>query len=229
MSGGLDSTVLLHRTVAFSDLEVYGLSFDYGQRHRKELEFARYWGQKLCVDWKLLNISFMSQIADKSSLTGDLKMPHTHYSHESQKVTVVPNRNMVMLAIAVAWAENLEAPIVFYGAHLNDRSVYPDCKPEFVEAVSLAATKGTLTKVRVEAPFVDKYKADLVALGIQLGVDFSNTWSCYEGQKRPCLECATCLERTEAFTKNNCQDPLLTNEEWLHALEKLERSEKDVT
>jgi len=207
MSGGLDSTVLLHYVKSLG-YDVYGISFDYKQRHRKELDFAKYWGNKICKEWKLVDLGFMKDIASNSALTDyDVKLPEEHYTNENQRVTVVPNRNMVMLSIAVAWAENIGADVVFYGAHANDRAVYPDCKEEFVDALSKASEEGTYNKVRVIAPFVNSYKWQLVQLGDKKGVDFSKTWSCYEGKEKHCGKCATCQERKEAFEMAGVEDP----------------------
>jgi len=207
MSGGLDSTVLLNYVKSLG-YDIYGLSFDYGQRHKKELSFAKYWASKLCRQWKLIDLNFMRDIASNSALTDyNMKLPLEHYTNENQKVTVVPNRNMVMLSIAVAWAENIDADAVFYGAHANDRSVYPDCREEFVNFLSKATEEGTYNRVRIEAPFVNLYKWQLVKLGSKLGVDFSKTWSCYEGKEKHCGRCATCQERKEAFEIADVKDP----------------------
>lgn len=205
-SGGLDSTTLLHYVKSLG-YEVYGLSFYYGQRHFKELEYAEYWGKKLCKEWKLIDISFMSEIADSSALIDCNKpLPYEHYTSENQKITVVPNRNMVMLSIAIAWAENLGAEVVFFGAHSNDYAVYPDCRQEFVEAISKASQLATYNKIRVEAPFVNIKKWQVVCLGEKLGIDCAKTWSCYEGKEKHCGKCATCQERKEAFLIAGIED-----------------------
>ncbi|RLI01765.1 7-cyano-7-deazaguanine synthase QueC [Candidatus Bathyarchaeota archaeon] len=219
-SGGIDSTTLLHYVRRDYD-EVYGISFYYGQRHKKELQYAIFWGEELCKEHKIVNISFMREVANRSALMSDgSEIPKDqHYARENQRITVVPNRNMVLLSIAIAWAENLGIPCVFYGAHRNDFEVYPDCRPEFVEALSRASSLGTYTQVKVLAPFVNMTKAEIVKLGLKLGVDYSLTWSCYEGGERPCLRCATCAERTFSFLENGVKDPLLTDDEWERAVE----------
>ena len=201
-SGGLDSTVLLHYLKSLG-YELYGLSFFYKQRHSKELEYAKYWS-KLCKEWKLISIDFLGDLSS-SALTTDKEIPKTHYTDSTQQITVVPNRNMVMLSIAVAWAEELNAD-VFYGAHSNDRTIYPDCRLEFVEALSKASQLGTYKNVRIHAPFVYFKKSQLVSLGNKLGVDFKKTWSCYEGGDIPCRLCATCQERIEAFKEAGVVD-----------------------
>jgi 7-cyano-7-deazaguanine synthase len=201
LSGGMDSTVLLHHVVA-AGYEVYGLSFDYGQRHRKELEMARYWGKKLCKEWKCLSLLFMQEIASNSALMDHSKeLPKEHYTHENQQITVVPNRNMVMLSIAIAWAENIEAEAVYFGAHANDNTIYPDCRPAFVKAIDSAARKGTYRVVEVRAPFILWTKREVALRGKELGVDFDKTWSCYAGEEEPCGVCATCQERIDALSE----------------------------
>lgn len=150
----------------------------------------------------------MNDIANKNALmNSEIDLPHEHYTHENQKVTVVPNRNMVMLSIAVAMAENLELKKVFYAPHANDKAVYPDCRPEFVHALSKATSLGTYNNVEVIAPFVEKTKADIVTIGNSLGLDFTKTWTCYKGEKLHCGKCATCQERIEAFQIANIKDP----------------------
>lgn len=199
LSGGMDSTVLLHYVMA-AGFDVYGLSFDYGQRHKKELEMARYWGERFCIDWKCLSLPFMQEIASNSALTDHSKeLPKEHYTHENQQITVVPNRNMVMLSIAIAWAENIKAEAVYFGAHANDNTIYPDCRPAFVRAINNAARKGTYQEVEVRAPFIYWTKRKVALLGKELGVDFDKTWSCYSGGEVPCGVCATCQERIEAL------------------------------
>ena len=150
----------------------------------------------------------MQQIADHSALlNSDINLPHEHYTHQNQQITVVPNRNMVMISIATAWAENLGINQVHFGAHLNDRAIYPDCRHEFVEALSRATQLATYCQVRIEAPFIAKSKQEIVALGRELGVDYTRTWSCYQGQDFHCGKCATCQERKEAFVKAGIADP----------------------
>ena len=207
LSGGMDSTTLLH-FLAQANRQVYGISFFYGQRHKKELEFAEYWGKKLCQQWQQIDISFMQRIASHSALLDSaIDLPHEHYTHQNQQITVVPNRNMVMTSIAVAWAENMGISQVYFGAHLNDRAIYPDCRHEFVEALSRATQLATYTQVQIEAPFVSKSKGEIVMLGQRLGVDYQHTWSCYQGGEKHCGKCATCQERKEAFVKAGVVDP----------------------
>ena len=123
---------------------------------------------------------------------------------------MVPNRNMIMLSIAAGYAEAREIPELFYAAHKNDRTIYPDCRPEFVEALRPAIAQATAWHpVQLQAPFLDMSKAEIVRMGLGLGVPYNLTWSCYRGEKQPCRTCPTCREREEAFALNGCKDPLL--------------------
>jgi len=213
LSGGLDSTTLLH-FLKNGGYEIYGLSFNYGQRHLKELEFAKYWGEKLCEEHKTIQLDINDIISHSALSDKSIDLPEEHYTHENQKITVVPGRNTIMLSMAIAYAENLNIKEVFYAAHFSDRSIYPDCRKEYITALSLAWQLGTYNQVEVKAPFVDMTKTNIVRLGLDLKVDYSKTWSCYSGKERPCLKCATCQERNEAFVSNTTKDPLLTEAEW---------------
>jgi len=222
-SGGLDSTVLLTKLIR-EGYDCYPLGIEYGQRHAKELLAAKHVCEALAV-WEKQQTLFLRQLADliQSALTGRGDIPHGHYEAEMQKATVFPNRNMILLAIAAGYAETIGAELVAYAAHSNDRAIYPDCRPEFVKSVGETITLGTDGKVKLLEPFVDYRKADIVHEGFHLGAPMQLTWSCYEGQERPCLQCGTCLERTEAFVRDGTRDPALTSEEWEKALEYLRR------
>jgi len=216
LSGGVDSVTLLHYLLARGYV-VHAVSFLYGQRHSKEIECAKYWAEKLCSSHRIYRLPRLSQ---KSALTNpNAKVPETHYSDESQRATVVPARNLVFISFAVALAEELGLKEVFYAAHYNDKAVYPDCREEFVEKISAATREGTYAGVEVRAPFVRMTKADIVNLGLKLGVDYSKTWTCYVGGERPCLKCGSCRERAEAFLLNKTKDPLLSDSEWRRAVE----------
>lgn len=209
LSGGLDSTVLLnvlkHRN---TEMSLYGLSFNYDQKHKKELTYAKEWGLKLCNEWRLVDLNFMKDFSKNSALSNEeVPIPEDNYNHINQKLTVIPNRNMIMLSIAVAWAESLGVRSVYYGAHKNDRVIYPDCRSEFVEAISKASVLGTYTKVAIYAPFVNTLKSDIVNYGARLDIDFKKTWSCYNGRKKHCGRCGTCQERKEAFINSKIEDP----------------------
>lgn len=218
LSGGLDSTVLLHKMKSYND-EVKALTLNYGQLHSKEIECAQWQAESLHVEWSVLDISDAFRNI-QTPLLGEGFIPHASYADqlraqgEGKVRTYVPNRNMILLSIAGAQAMQMDCKIVAYAAHMDDAagSAYPDCTPEFVHAMdNVLRTQG----LRLFAPFITGHdgagwnKADIVRKGIELGVDFSHTWSCYEGHDKPCGGCGTCLDRIEAFRLNNAKDPLI--------------------
>ncbi len=206
-SGGLDSTVLLHHLQAAGD-EVLAMSVDYGQRHRVELAYARGTVDRLGIPWELANLSPIAHLLAGSSQTSDdVAVPHGHYAEDSMKQTVVPNRNMIMLAVAGGWAIGQKADRLAYGAHTGDHTIYPDCRPEFVEAMQGALGLADWHRVELVSPFLTFTKAEIVARGAELGVDFTQTWSCYEGGDMHCGACGTCYERREAFETAGVPDP----------------------
>lgn len=206
-SGGLDSTVMLHQLIGGGD-EVLALSVDYGQRHRRELEHARSIATDLGLRWQLADLSAIRPLLAGSSQTSDdVPVPHGHYAAENMKQTVVPNRNMIMLAVAAGWAISEKADRVAYGAHAGDHTIYPDCRPEFADALGKAIALADWHHVALHCPFIKLSKTDIVRLGAELGVDFARTWSCYEGGKLHCGRCGTCVERREAFAKAGVTDP----------------------
>lgn len=211
VSGGMDSVTLAYRLKA-EGYDLHLLSFDYGQRHRRELEFARLAAQGLGAKHDVIDLSaFGAALLKGSSLTDTISVPDGHYSAETMKITVVPNRNAIMLALAygVAVAENAE--IVAFGVHAGDHFIYPDCRPEFIAAFDamqrLAVAEFGNPALRLYAPFQHMSKADIAAEGARLGVQFENTWSCYKGGDRHCGTCGTCTERREAFIKAGVTDP----------------------
>ncbi len=231
LSGGLDSTTLLWK-LCYEGEKVYALTFNYGQRHKKEIEHAKKVVKKALeegfkVKHEIVDISSISPLISSGALTGDSEVPHGFYTDEKQKITVVPNRNMIMLSIAVGFAVKKGEKEVYYAAHKSDYAIYPDCRKEFVKALDSAIYLATIfTPVELRAPFVDMTKAEVVALGLKIGVPYELTWSCYEGGDRPCLKCGTCLERTEAFMLNNVKDPMLTDEEWKIAVDEYKKYER---
>jgi 7-cyano-7-deazaguanine synthase len=207
MSGGLDSTTLLYRLLS-EDMTVEALSFNYGQRHLRELKMAEKTCRKYGVPHKIVNMQFLGGLLDQSALTGKIKVPHGHYESENMKSTVVPNRNMILLSIAIGRAVNIGAGEVAIGVHAGDHAIYPDCRPAFVDVMDIAGRISNYKPVVVSAPYINKSKADIIAEGIKLGVDYSLTWTCYEGKLRPCGKCGSCVERAEAFAINKIKDPL---------------------
>lgn len=204
-SGGLDSTVLLHDLIKRGH-EIKCLSVNYGQKHKKELISAAYFCKKLGIHHEIIDLSSVTKLISSSSLTSNLGVPEGHYAEESMKVTVVPNRNMIMLSIAVGWAINEKFDYVAYAAHNGDHAIYPDCREEFVNYVSLAAELADWHTVKILRPFIDLSKADIAKLAGELNVEVDKTWSCYKGEVFHCGKCGTCVERIEAFQLANIQD-----------------------
>ncbi|MGH3903257.1 MAG: 7-cyano-7-deazaguanine synthase QueC [Pseudonocardiaceae bacterium] len=211
LSGGLDSTVLGYRLRA-GGTRLTMLSFDYGQRHRRELEYARRTAVKLTGAHHVIDLSAISGLLAGSSLTdAAVDVPDGHYTDLSMRATVVPNRNAIMLDVAVAQAVVIKAGAVAFGAHTGDHPIYPDCRPVFLDAyrrMVLLANEGFLVpQFTVLAPFIGLSKTDIVTIGAELGVPFADTWSCYKGGETHCGGCGTCVERREAFQVAGVADP----------------------
>jgi 7-cyano-7-deazaguanine synthase len=207
LSGGLDSSVLLARLLADRH-EVHALSVDYGQRHRRELDAAREIAAHYGVEHRVADLSGLRPLLAGSSQTdASVPVPHGHYAEESMKATVVPNRNMLLLGAAGAWAISLKADAVAYGAHAGDHAIYPDCRPAFVNALESALLLADWHQVRILRPFIGLTKADIARLGKDLGVPIAKTWSCYEGGDIHCGACGTCWERRESFLLAGVDDP----------------------
>ena len=198
-SGGMDSATLLTYLHDRGDT-VRALGFDYGQRHVKELEVAREFARGLGVSFEVVSLRGLTGLLDQSALTNpDIAVPEGHYEEESMKATVVPNRNMIMLSAAIGYAENSGFDAVAIANHAGDHAIYPDCRPEFVDAMDTAAQLGTYNHIRVLSPFRNLSKTAIAALGIDMGIDYDKTWSCYKGGTVQCGVCGTCTERLEAL------------------------------
>ena len=211
VSGGLDSTVMAYilRDQGY-DLQL--LSFNYGQRHKRELAYAANMADRLRVPWNLIDLSSVTELLTGSSQTDtSVEVPHGHYAAENMKTTVVPNRNAMMLSIAYAVAVAQHRGVVAFGAHTGDHAIYPDCRPSFVRSLNQAlyvANEGYADpEVTILAPLLGMTKDQIVSRGAELGVPFEATWSCYEGNVIHCGKCGTCVERREAFVLANVKDP----------------------
>lgn len=219
-SGGLDSVSLAHRIAAQGRLA--GLvSFDYGQRHRKELDSAADCAARLGVRHDIVDIRPIGACLTGSALTDHVDVPDGHYQQDTMRITVVPNRNAIMLtaAFGIAAARGLAA--VAIAVHGGDHFIYPDCRPEFIDAFQRmqdAALDG-MGRVRLLAPYVHGSKADIVRDGARHATPFARTWSCYKGGVRHCGRCGTCVERAEAFALAGIPDPTEYDDPdfWRHA------------
>ena len=207
-SGGLDSVSLAHITADEHQLTRL-VSFDYGQRHRKELDFAEAAARRLGVPFHLIDMRTIGAALTGSALTDDIDVPDGHYAEETMRITVVPNRNAIMLAIGfgVAAANGDEA--VATAVHGGDHFIYPDCRPAFTEAFGAMQRQALdgYADAALHTPFVSRTKADIVAEGARHGTPFAETWSCYKGGDLHCGRCGTCVERREAFHLAGVVDP----------------------
>ena len=206
-SGGMDSFTVLNRAIQ-DGKEVFALSFDYGQRHVKELKYAAKVCKGLNVAHKVIDISAINQLLAGSSLTDDIDIPEGHYEAENMKSTIVPNRNMILLSLAVGYAVSVEASQVYYGAHSGDHAIYPDCRPEFVMKMNDVCQIANYEAVEIFSPYLNVNKSAILTDGIAMGLDYSNTWTCYNGREEACGKCGACQERLEAFADNNITDPV---------------------
>lgn len=207
-SGGLDSVSLAHKIDAEQDL-IGLVSFDYGQRHRKELDYAAACALRLGVPHQIIDMRSIGAQLTGSALTDDLDVPDGHYAEETMRVTVVPNRNAIMLAVAFGVAAAQSADAVAIAVHGGDHFIYPDCRPGFIDAFQTMQDHALdgYASVRLLAPYVNGSKADIVTDGAKHGTPFGDTWSCYKGGENHCGRCGTCVERREAFHLAGVVDP----------------------
>ena len=207
-SGGLDSVSLACKVAAENTLHSL-LSFDYGQRHKKELDYAATCAAALNVPHQIIDIRAIGASLTGSALTDDIDVPDGHYAEDSMKVTVVPNRNAIMLAIAFGVATAQKAEAVATAVHGGDHFIYPDCRPGFIDAFQIMQNQALdgYAKVELYTPFVNGSKADIVTAGATYNTPFADTWSCYKGGEQHCGRCGTCVERIEAFANAGVDDP----------------------
>lgn len=204
VSGGMDSITLLYD---HKDEIALGISFDYGSNHNaREIPFAKIHCERLGIKHITINLDFMHQYFKSSLLDGAEAIPEGHYADDNMKSTVVPFRNGIMLAIAIGIAESNNLDQVFIANHGGDHTIYPDCRPEFINAIDAAATAGTYNNVKVIAPYTKITKSDIARFGKRLGIDYAETWSCYKGGEVHCGKCGTCVERKEALAESGIED-----------------------
>lgn len=206
LSGGMDSTTLLWH---LQSQQPKALIFDYGQRHKKEIVHAGRICEVAGVESSIADLTGVNHLINVGSQSGREPVPEGHYAEESMKTTIVPNRNMMMISIAVAWAQATGSEEVYYAAHAGDHAIYPDCRPDFVQAMRNAVLQSSWPPyVYLRAPFIGMTKGEIVQLGLRLGVPYELTWSCYKGETRACGKCGTCRERLEAFEFAGAKDPI---------------------
>jgi len=215
VSGGIDSSVLLHHVARnLKHAPVHVLSFNYGQRHSKEIECARWQADAVDAEaHRIIDISFLGGLVRGASalIAGGRAVPaFTKLAEEEldQPPTYVPNRNMILLSIGGAYAEAHRIRNVFYGAQALDEYGYWDCTPDFLERVNGVLSLNRRERVTIHAPFIEKKKSDSIRLGQELGVLFTQTWSCYRGETKACGVCPTCVERLKAFKEVGVEDPI---------------------
>ncbi len=204
VSGGMDSVTMLHE---YRDRIAVGISFDYGSNHNaREIPFARMHCERLGIKHIVISLDFMNRYFKSSLLEGADAVPDGHYADENMKSTVVPFRNGIMLSIAVGIAESNGLRYVMMANHGGDHSIYPDCRREFVCAFDAAAKAGTYVGAGILAPYTGITKADIARRGKEMGLDYSETWSCYKGGDVHCGRCGTCVERREALAEAGIED-----------------------
>ncbi len=218
-SGGLDSTTCLALAIEkYGADDVLALSVSYGQKHTKEIEAARAVAKHYGVKLQTLDLAEIFADSDCSLLKGSSQdVPKESYAEQLEETngkpvsTYVPFRNGLFLSSAASIALSHGCEVIYYGAHADDAAgnAYPDCSQEFNDAINTAIYLGSGKQLRVEAPFVGKTKADVVAEGLRLHAPYELTWSCYEGGEKPCGLCGTCRDRAAAFAANGVKDPAL--------------------
>lgn len=204
LSGGMDSTTMLYD---YKDNISLAVSFHYGSNHNdKEIPFARYHCEKLGIKHITIPLAFMKQYFRSSLLEGSEAIPEGNYDEENMKSTVVPFRNGIMLAIVAGLAETYGLKHVMMANHSGDHTIYPDCRPSFVAAMSAAIAAGTYEGITLETPYTNITKGEIARKGKELGLDYTQTWSCYKGGEIHCGKCGTCRERKEALADAGITD-----------------------
>lgn len=204
-SGGLDSTTLLYEEQERIALAV---TFDYGSNHAaQEVACAKKICQQLEVEHLVIDLTFMKRYFASSLLSGADAIPEGNYDDENMKSTVVPFRNGIMLSVACGLAESRGLTRVLIANHGGDHAIYPDCRPAFIDAMDAAMQAGTYVGVGIAAPYTNLSKTELVRRGTAMGIDYSQTYSCYKGGEKHCGRCGTCRERQEAFREAGIPDP----------------------
>lgn len=211
VSGGMDSVTLLHYLIKVEKRNPAVITFGYGQKHDKEIEYARAQATLLgCQNHLVLDLALLRPLFANSALVSrETAVPNIQdVLGDPQPPTYVPNRNMIFLALAAAYAETHDVGDIFYGAQRHDVYGYWDTTPQFLEQLNQVYKLNRRTPVTILAPFVHYSKTDILRQGLDMGVDYGLTWSCYEGREMACGQCPTCAERLKAFEEMGLMDPL---------------------
>lgn len=204
LSGGMDSVTMLYE---YQESIKLAVTFDYGSNHaEKEIPFSSLHCERLGIEHIIIPLSFMHDYFNSSLLQGGEAIPEGHYADENMKSTVVPFRNGIMLAIACGLAESRGLKRVMIANHGGDHAIYPDCRGTFIDSMSEAMSYGTYEHVRIYAPYTGITKGEIASHGKLLGIDYSETWSCYKGGEHHCGRCGTCVERKEAMEFAGIED-----------------------
>lgn len=204
LSGGMDSVTMLYE---FKNKIALAVSFNYGSNHNeKEIKYAKMHCKKLNIEHIVINLDFISKYFQSSLLQGAEAIPEGHYQDENMKSTVVPFRNGIMLSIACGIAESRGLKYIMIANHGGDHAIYPDCREDFIRSMSNAMKNGTYEEVSLFAPYTNITKTDIARHGKELGIDYTETWSCYKGGEIHCGKCGTCVERKEALRDAGIDD-----------------------
>ena len=211
LSGGMDSVSMLYD---YADSIALALSFDYGSNHNaKELPMAAYHCQRLGIEHIIIPLGFIKQYFHSSLLSGAAAIPEGKYDDVTMRSTVVPFRNGIMLSVAAGMAEDRQLSRILMANHSGDHAIYPDCRPDFVDAMAGAVREGTYNGVELFTPYTRLTKTDIARRGKLLGIDYSMTWSCYKGGDKHCGKCGTCQERRQALAEAGITDQTIYEEE----------------
>jgi len=208
LSGGIDSTTLAHYVKKKLKRDIYAISFIYGQRHIKEIEYAKYQANEVgVIEHKIIDISFLKDLIKNSALINkEIEIPDWFSAQKEMPITYVPFRNLIFLSIALSYAESSNINEVYYAAQRQDYIGYWDCREEFVNKLNDLINLNPKSKIKVFAPFVNLRKSEIIKIGIELNVDYTKTWSCYKGDEKPCKICPSCVDRKRAFEEAGIYD-----------------------
>lgn len=212
LSGGADSTTILMQAMA-ECRDVYAISIFYGQRHKRELTAAKNICEECKIPHEIINFDALSTFSNSPLVDPDVNVPDQ--ADGEQAKTVVPYRNTFLATIAAAYAHKVGANVIYMGPTWEDLANYPDCRPEFYRALQQTLRlSGPIHELEIRTPFIDMNKTEIIRIGARIGTPYELTWTCYNGQKRPCMKCDACIERMDSFYDNGLRDPIVVDGEW---------------